>query len=104
MKGKEMSSAMMGRGLGHNVMERNMLGQDIYSNAMDNNELMTSNVMMGRDMYQIQDMYLNDMDNNKMMTSNIMIGRDMHQMTPVTRMNQKMQIQTMPSQSLNNFF
>jgi len=77
MKGREMSSAMMGRGQGRDIMERNMMGQDMYSNTMDN---------------------------NKMMTSNIMISRDMNQMIPVTRKNQRMQIQTMPSQSLNNLF
>merc|ERR1711973_401714 len=61
MKGREMSSAMMGRGQGRDIMERNMMGQNMYSN--------------------------------------IMISRDMNQLTPVTRMNQRMQIQTMPSQS-----
>merc|ERR1719145_302865 len=58
------------------LMERGMMGQDVYSNVMDNR--------------------------NSMMSSNIVMGRN--QMTPLNRMSQKMQIETMPSQSLNRFF
>merc|ERR1712038_1332174 len=59
-----------------NLMERGMMGQDIYSNVMDNR--------------------------NKMMSSNVVMGQN--QMTPLNRMSQRMQIETMPSQSLNRFF
>jgi len=71
-----MSSLMMGQDITSEMMERNMLGQDIYSIGMDNK--------------------------NKMMSSNMMMGGN--QMTPRNRMSQMMQIETMPSQSLNRFF
>jgi len=71
-----MSSLMMGQDMTSEMMERNMMGQDIYSNVMDNK--------------------------NKMMSSNTMMGGN--QMTPRNRMSQMMQIETMPSQSLNRFF
>jgi len=74
-----MTSSIMGQDISSNMMEsRNMMGQDLYSNAMDNN--------------------------NKMMSSNILMGGNMNQMTPLSRMSQRMQIETMPSQSLNRFF
>merc|ERR1719357_1129627 len=71
-----MSSLMRGQDIASEMMERNMLGQDIYSNGMDNK--------------------------NKMMSSNMIMGGN--QMTPRNRMSQMMQIETMPSQSLNRFF
>jgi len=74
-----MTSSIMGQDISSNMMEsRNMMGQDLYSNAVDNN--------------------------NKMMSSNIMMGGNMNQMTPLNRMSQRMQIETMPSESLNRFF
>jgi len=85
MNTKEMPSIIMGQDMSSNVMERNMMGQDISSN------------MMG------QDMYSNAMD-NKIGSSNTMMSRGMNQMTPLNRMSQRMQIETMPSQSLNRFF
>ena len=87
---KEMPSIIMGQDMSSNVMERNMMGQDMSSNMMERN-------MMG------QDMYSNAMD-NKIASSNIMMSRGMNQMTPLNRMSQRMQIETMPSQSLNRFF
>jgi len=76
MNAKEMPSIIMGQDMSSNMMERNMMGQDMYSNAMD----------------------------NKIASSNIMMSRGMNQMTPLNRMSQRMQIETMPSQSLNRFF
>merc|ERR1712136_73634 len=74
-----MTSSIMGQDISSNVMEsRNMMGQDLYSNALENN--------------------------NNMMSSNILMGGNMNQMTPLSRMSQRMQIETMPSQSLNRFF
>merc|ERR1712241_1382002 len=71
-----MTSSIMGQDISSNMMEsRNMMGQDLYSNAMENN--------------------------NKMMSSSILMGGNMNQMTPLSRMSQRMQIETMPSQSLN---
>jgi len=90
MNTKEMPSIIMGQDMSSNVMERNMMGQDMSSNMMERN-------MMG------QDMYSNAMD-NKIASSNIMMSRGMNQMTPLNRMSQRMQIETMPSQSLNRFF
>ena len=90
MNAKEMPSIIMGQDMSSNVMERNMMGQDMSSNMMERN-------MMG------QDMYSNAMD-NKIASSNIMMSGGMSQMTPLNRMSQMMQIETMPSQSLNRFF
>jgi len=90
MNAKEMPSIIMGQDMSSNLMERNMMGQDMSSNMIERN-------MMG------QDMYSNAMD-NKIASSNIMMSRGMNQMTPLNRMSQRMQIETMPSQSLNRFF
>merc|ERR1711963_49084 len=87
---KEMPSIIMGQDMSSNLMERNMMGQDMLSNMMERN-------MMG------QDMYSNAMD-NKIASSNIMMSGGMSQMTPLNRMSQRMQIETMPSQSLSRFF
>merc|ERR1719336_2588133 len=75
MNAKEMPSIIMGQDMSSNLMERNMMGQDMSSNAMDNK-----------------------------IASNIIMSRGMNQMTPLNRMSQTMQIETMPSQSLNRFF
>jgi len=75
MNAKEMPSIIMGQDMSSNMIERNMMGQDMYSNAMDNK-----------------------------IASNIIMSRGMNQMTPLNRMSQRMQIETMPSQSLNRFF
>merc|ERR1711973_101022 len=75
----EMPSIRMGQDISSNIMEnRNMMGQDLYSDAMENN--------------------------NKMMASNVMRSGNINQMAPLNRMSQRMQIETMPSQSLNRFF
>jgi len=74
----EMSSIMSGQDISSNMMERNMMGQDLHSNAMGSH--------------------------NKMMSSNILMSGNMNQMTPLNRMSQRMQIETMPSESINNFF
>merc|ERR1711884_57236 len=82
----DMSSSMMGNNMYSNMMGRdmasNMVGQDMPSHMMDRS-------MMGS-----QDMYTN---------ANLM-GHDMNRMAPVNMMSQKMQIETMPSQSFTRFF
>merc|ERR1719322_1292160 len=79
MMGRDMSSSMMGNNMYSNMMGRdmasNMVGQDMPSHMMDRS-------MMGS-----QDMYTN---------ANLM--------APVNMMSQKMQIETMPSQSFTRFF
>merc|ERR1711973_210817 len=86
MMGRDMSSSMMGNNMYSNIMGRdmasNMVGQDMPSHMMDRS-------MMGS-----QDMYTN---------ANLM-GHDMNRMAPQNMMNQKMQIETMPSQSFTRFF
>merc|ERR1719422_346444 len=86
MMGRDMSSSMMGNNMYSNMMGRdmasNMVGQDMPSHTMDRS-------MMGS-----QDMYTN---------ANLM-GHDMNRMAPVNMMSQKMQIETMPSQSFTRFF
>jgi len=72
---RETPSFKMGQGMMSHMMERNMMGKDMYSNVMDNK-----------------------------MSSNIMMSRNMNQMAPLNRMSQRMEIETMPSQSLNRFF
>merc|ERR1712156_287586 len=107
MMGRDMSSRnnMMGQGLdnmmGHDMSSRNnmmgpdmssrnnMVGHDMSTNQMS--QEMSSN-LMGRDMYS-----------NQMLSSNTM-GLDMNMMAPSNTMSQRMQIETMPSQSLNRFF
>merc|ERR1711973_898744 len=107
MMDNDMSSMnnMMGQGLdnmmGHDMSYRNnMMGPDMSSrnnmvgNDMSTNQMsqkMSSN-LMGRDMYS-----------NQMLSSNTM-GLDMNRMAPSNTMSQRMQIETMPSQSLNRFF
>merc|ERR1719245_2993422 len=77
MMGQKSYTNMMGRD-----MASNMVGQDMPSHMMDRS-------MMGS-----QDMYTN---------ANLM-GHDMNRMAPVNMMSQKMQIETMPSQSFTRFF
>merc|ERR1711962_219871 len=96
MMGRDMSSRnnMMGQGLdnmmGPDMSSRNnMVGHDMSTNQMS--QEMSSN-LMGRDMYS-----------NQMLSSNTM-GLDMNRMAPSNTMSQRMQIETMPSQSLNRFF
>merc|ERR1712156_453045 len=107
MMGRDMSSRnnMMGQGLdnmmGHDMSSRNnmmgpdmssrnnMVGHDMSTNQMS--QEMSSN-LMGRDMYS-----------NQMLSSNT-IELDMNRMAPSNTMSQRMQIETMPSQSLNRFF
>merc|ERR1712027_274015 len=86
MMGRDMSSSMMGNNMYSNMMGRdmasNMVGQDMPSHMMDRS-------MMGS-----QDMYTN---------ANLM-GHDLNRMAPLNMMSQKMQIETMPSQSFTRFF
>jgi len=101
MMGQTMYTNKMGqRGMTSNMgMPSLMMGQDMTSDMMGRNTMgqdMTFK-MMGRNMVG-QDMYSDVMDiKNKMMSSNIMMGQN--QMTPLNRLNQRMQIETMPSQS-----
>merc|ERR1711973_723178 len=85
MMGRDMTSKMMNQGMSIDMMGRNTMGQDMTSKMMERN-------MVG------QDMYSDVMGiENKMMSSNIMMGQN--QMTLLNRLNQRMQIETMPSQS-----
>merc|ERR1712136_521550 len=110
--------------MGRDMSSRyNMMGQDISSinkmgqglNNMMGQDLDNRNNMMGRDMSSMNNMVGHDMSTNQMsqeMSSNLM-GRDRYsnQMLSsntmgldINRMSQRMQIETMPSQSLNRFF
>jgi len=118
MMGHDMISSIMGPKMSTNMMNRNRgmsaVGQSMYTNNMGLHDMTSkvgiSSLMGGQDMTSEmmernmmgQDIYSNFMDNkNKMMSSNTMMGGN--QMTP-RRMSQMMQIETMPSQSLNTFF
>merc|ERR1712002_1209781 len=68
-----------------------MMGQKSYTNMMGRD---MSSSMMDRSMMGSQDMYTN---------ANLM-GHDMNRMAPVNMMSQKMQLETMPSQSFTRFF
>jgi len=116
--GRDMTFSTMGRDMSTNMMnlDRNMpmMSQTLYTNKMGQHD-MVSNLrnpsllrsdmsadLMERGMMG-QDINSNVMDNkNKMMSSNVVMGQN--QMTPLNRMSQRMQIETMPSQSLNRFF
>merc|ERR1719295_1137287 len=122
MLGHSMTSNMMGHDLSNSMinrnMDENMIDQTMYTNMMGQSK-MTSNmnakempsIIMGQDMSSNmigrnmmgQDMYSNAMD-DKIASSNIIMSQGMNQMTPLNRMSQRMQIETMPSQSLNRFF
>merc|ERR1712136_1774 len=96
MMGHEMSSRknVMGQGMVNNMMGNDIPSMNTMGRGISTSQLgqeMSSN-LMGRDMYS-----------NKMVSSNMM-GHDMSRMTPLNRMSQRMQIETMPSQSLNRFF
>merc|ERR1712156_1278553 len=96
MLGREMLSRnnMMGQGMVNNMMDNDMYSMNTMGDSMSTNQMgqeMSSN-LMGRDMYS-----------NKKVSSNMM-GHDMSRMTPLNRMSQRKQIETMPSQSLNRFF
>ena len=107
MMGHDMSSVNM---MGHDMLSRNnMMGQGSMDNNMMRNDMPSMNTMgrgistsqMGQEMSS--NLMGRDMYSNKMVSSNMM-GRDMSRMTPLNRMSQRMQIETMPSQSLNRFF
>ena len=107
MMGHDMSSVNM---MGHDMLSRNnMMGQGSMVNNMMGNDMPSMNTMgrgistsqMGQEMSS--NLMGRDMYSNKMVSSNMM-GRDMSRMTPLNRMSQRMQIETMPSQSLNRFF
>merc|ERR1712131_447052 len=110
MMGHNMDKTMMGAPMvhmGHNMGHNNkiigfnmfgfpmfgspMMGQKSYTNMMGRD---MSSSMMDRSMMGSQDMYTN---------ANLM-GHDMNRMAPVNMMSQKMQIETMPSQSFTRFF
>merc|ERR1711973_1072796 len=107
MMGRDMSSRnnMMGQGLD------NMMGHDMsYRNNMMGPDMSSRNNMVGHDMstnQMSQEMSSNlmgrDMYSNQMLSSNTM-GLDMNRMAPSNTMSQRMQIETMPSQSFNRFF
>jgi len=118
MMGHDMTFSNIGRDMSTNLMNLNrnmpMMGQTLYTNKMSQRD-MVSNLRnpsllrsdMSADLMERgvmgQGVYSNIMDNrNEMMSSNLVMGRN--QMTPLNRMSQRMQIETMPSQSLNRFF
>ena len=80
MGGRDTSlpTLMMGQHLPSDMTERNMMSPAMYSNIMENND--------------------------KMMSSNILMGSNVRLMAPLNRMSQRIQIETMPSQSMNRFF
>merc|ERR1719300_392977 len=117
-----MGAPMVQTMLGHNNMDKNirynmfglpgmghrtytsMMGGDMSSSMMGNN--MYSN-MMGGDMASNmvgQDMPSHTMGSQDMYTNANLMGHDMNRMAPVNMMSQKMQIETMPSQSFTRFF
>jgi len=118
MLGHDLTFSTMGRDMSTNLMTLDrhmpMMGQTLYTNKMGQRD-MVSNLRnpsllrsdMSADLMERgvmgQDVYSNVMDNrNSMMSSNVVMGQN--QMTPLNRMSQRMQIETMPSQSLNRFF
>merc|ERR1719295_886174 len=88
MMGHNTYTSMMGRGMSSSMMDNNMysnmMGRDLASNMVGQD--MPSH-MMDRSMMGSQDMYTN---------ANLI--------APVNMMSQKMQIETMPSQSFTRFF
>merc|ERR1712117_911937 len=112
MMDQHMSNQMMGRGMTNNMLGHDLtfstMGQALYNNKMGQRD-MVSNLRnpsllrsdMSADLME-RGMISHDsnvMDNrNRMMSSNVVMGRN--QMTPLNRMSQRMQIETMPSQSL----
>jgi len=116
MLGHDLTFSTMGRDMSTNLMTLDrhmpMMGQTLYTNKMGQRD-MVSNLRnpsllrsdMSADLME-RGMISHDsnvMDNrNRMMSSNVVMG--WNQMTPLNRMSQRMQIETMPSQSLNRFF
>merc|ERR1719259_342222 len=116
----EMISSIMGRDRLTNInmrkqnMDVPMTRQNMYTNMMGSRDMTSMPaLLMGQDLssdmmdriMMDQDRYSNVIDNqNKIMPSNIMLGSNMNQMAPLNRMSQRMQIETMPSQSMNKFF
>merc|ERR1712117_550751 len=112
MLGHDLTFSTMGRDMSTNMMTLDrhmpMMGQTLYTNKMGQRD-MVSNLRnpsllrsdMSADLME-RGMIGHDsnvMDNrNRMMSSNVVMGRN--QMTPLNRMSQRMQIETMPSQSL----
>merc|ERR1711923_565209 len=115
-----MGAPMVQTMLGHNNMDKNMrfnmfgfpmMGHNMYTNMMDgdmSSSMMGNNMysnMMGRDM--ASNMVGQDMPSH-MMDRSMMGSQDMYTnanlMAPVNMMSQKMQIETMPSQSFTRFF
>merc|ERR1712226_1369526 len=118
--GRDMSDNVMGQGVTSSIMGRDML-TNMRNNNMDipRSRTMYTNMMGGRDTTSLptlkmsqdlssdmmnQAMYSNTMENNDKMSSNILMGSNVKLMAPLNRMSQIMQIETMPSQSLNRFF
>merc|ERR1712156_1144781 len=126
MMGQDISSInKMSQGLnnmmGYDISSMNMMGRDMSSMNMMGRDMSSRNNMMGRDMSSRNNMMGHDMSTNQMsqeMSSNLMgrdmysnqmlssntMGLDMNMMAPSNTMSQRMQIETMPSQSLNRFF
>merc|ERR1712226_1535224 len=110
MMGHDMTSSIAGRDMSTNMLNRNsdrpMMGQTTYTNKMGHGD-MTSNMGISSDMMERNmmghDMYSNIKDSkNKLMSSNIKMGQNL--MTPINRMNQRIKLDTMPSQFLNAYF
>merc|ERR1711973_714832 len=124
MMGRDMTSNMLGLNLSPQMMGRDMLSnlrnnidiprsRPMYTNIMGGRDTSLPTLMMGQDLssdmmarnMMSPAMYSNIMENNdKMMSSNILMGSNMKLMAPLNRMSQRIQIETMPSQSLNRFF
>jgi len=132
--GLNLSPQMMSRDMSDNVMSQgvttSIMGRDMLTNMRNNNidiprsRAMYTNIMGGRDTslptlmtgqhlpsdmmernMMSPAMYSNIMENSgKMMSSNILMGSNVKLMAPLNRMSQRIQIETMPSQSLNRFF
>merc|ERR1711973_173473 len=127
--GRDMSSlnrmgnakSSMNNILGNNLSTMNMMGRDMSFMNMMGHDISSRNNMMGRDMSSRNNMVGHDMSTNQMsqeMSSNLMgrdmysnqmlssntMGLDINRMAPSNTMSQRMQIETMPSQSLNRFF
>merc|ERR1719293_413669 len=101
-----MTFSTMGRDMSTILMNLNrnmpMMGQTLYTNKMSQRDMVSNlrNPSLLR-----SDMSADLMERGVMgqdVNSNVMMGQN--QMTPLNRMSQRMQIETMPSQSLNRFF
>merc|ERR1712226_537542 len=108
MMGRDMSSRnkLMGYDMSsrNNMMGQrlnNMMGRDMSSINMMGRDMSSRNNLVGHDMSANQ--MGRDMYSNQMLSSNTM-GQVMSRMAPLNTMSQGLQIQSMPSQSLNRFF